>query len=191
MVQSAITHLVKTMQAECFNSPGNTNIPDLVKDLNLFIEEEGFFRLKGRINKNVTHEEGVQNPILQKSPLDYQLIIHFHHQMYMLIFTCLNTRTVYLELIPDNYEYSFFCLNFTAIQQQVWCSISHSDNARSFLKGCDVISEVFSCSQFLEHFQPYNIKTCYHTCLLSLGRQYLGKVDSSSQKLYSKNCRSS
>ena len=34
----------------------------------------------------------------------------------------------------------------------------YSDNARSFLKGCDVISEVFSCSQFLEHFQTYNIK---------------------------------
>ena len=31
-------------------------------------------------------------------------------------------------------------------------------NARSFLKGCDVISEVFSCSQFLKHFQTYNIK---------------------------------
>ena len=53
MVQSAITYLVKTMQAECFNSPGNTNIPNLVQDFNLFIDEEGVIRLKGIINKNV------------------------------------------------------------------------------------------------------------------------------------------
>ena len=55
------------MQAECFPkeisflySPGNRNIPDLVKDLNLYIDEEGVIKSKGRINKNVTHEEGVQ-----------------------------------------------------------------------------------------------------------------------------------
>ena len=66
-VQSAITYLVKTMQAKCFpkeitflNSPGNRNIPDLVKDLNVYIDEEGVIRSRGRINKNVTHEEGVQ-----------------------------------------------------------------------------------------------------------------------------------
>ena len=62
-VQSAITYLVKTMQAKCFpkeisflNSPGNRNIPELVKDLNLYIDEEGVIRSKGRINKNITHK---------------------------------------------------------------------------------------------------------------------------------------
>ena len=62
-VQSAITYLVY-MQAECFpkkisflNSPCNRNIPDLVKDLNLYIDEEGVIRSKGRINKNVTRRE--------------------------------------------------------------------------------------------------------------------------------------
>ena len=47
-VQSAITYLVKTMQTERFpkemsflNSPGNRKIPDLVKDFNLYIDEEG------------------------------------------------------------------------------------------------------------------------------------------------------
>ena len=89
-VQSAITYLVKTMQAECFpkeifflNSPGNRNIPDLVKDLNLYIDEEGVIRSKGRIDKNVTHEEGVQNPIMlgKSHHLTYLLIIHFHHRL--------------------------------------------------------------------------------------------------------------
>ena len=65
------------------NSPGNRNIPDLVKDLDLYIDEEGVIRSKGRINKNVTHEEGVQNPILldKSHHLTYLLIIHFHHRV--------------------------------------------------------------------------------------------------------------
>ena len=90
LVQSAITYLVKTMQAECFpkeisflNSPGNRNIPDLVKDLNLYIDEEGVIRSKGRITKNVTHEEGAHNPILlgKSHHLTSLLIIHFHHRV--------------------------------------------------------------------------------------------------------------
>ena len=88
-VQSTITYLVKTMQAECFpeeifflNSPGNRNISDLVKDLNLYIDEEGIIRSKGIINKNVTHEEGVQNPILLgKSHLTYLVITHLNHRV--------------------------------------------------------------------------------------------------------------
>ena len=88
--QSAITYLVKTMQADCFpkeisflNSAGNIKIPDLVKDLNLYIGEEGVIRSKGRTEKNVTHEEEVQNPILlgKSHHLTYLLIIHFHHRV--------------------------------------------------------------------------------------------------------------
>ena len=252
LVQSAITYLVKTMQAECFpkeisflNSPGNRNIPDLVKDLNLYIDEEGVIRSKGRINKNVTHEEGVQNSILlgKSHHLTYLLIIHFHHRvkhlgvgttlnalrlggfwvpkgrqvikkvlshymicremnglpfkypkvtnlpkhrvnlivpyrhtgvdftghlwvenygqrrkMYIIIFTCLNTRAVHLDLIPDMSTHSFVSALLRFSNKFGIPSHIYSDNARSFLKGCDVISEVFSCSQFLEHFQTYNIK---------------------------------
>ena len=38
---------------------------------------------KGRSNKNVTHEEGVQNPILlgNSHHLTNLLIIHFHHRV--------------------------------------------------------------------------------------------------------------
>ena len=55
----------------------------MVKDLNLCIDEEGVIRSKGRINKNITHEEGVQNHILlgKSHHLTYLLIILFHHRV--------------------------------------------------------------------------------------------------------------
>ena len=78
--------------------------------------------------------------------------------MYILIFTCLNTRAVHLDLIPDMSTHSFVSALLRFSNKFGIPSHIYSDNARSFLKGCDVISEVFSCSQFLEHFQTYNIK---------------------------------
>ena len=78
--------------------------------------------------------------------------------MYILIFTCLNSRAVLLDLIPDMSTHSFVSALLRFSNKFGIPSHIHSDNARSFLKGCDVISEVFSCSQFLEHFQTYNIK---------------------------------
>ena len=75
-----------------------------------------------------------------------------------LFFTCLNTRAVHLELISDMSTHSFVSALPRFSNKFNIPSHIYSDNARSFLKGCDVISEVFSCSQFLEHFQTYNIK---------------------------------
>ena len=79
-------------------------------------------------------------------------------KMYILIFTCLNTRAVHLDLMPDMSTHSFVSALLRFSNKFGIPSHIYSDNARSFLKGCDVISEVFSCSQFLEHFQTYNIK---------------------------------
>ena len=57
-------------------------------------------------------------------------------KMYMLIFTCLNIRSIHIELIPDMSTHSFILalLRFTNIYGIP--SYIHSDNARSFISGC-------------------------------------------------------
>ena len=78
--------------------------------------------------------------------------------MYMLIFTCLNIRAVHIELVKDMSTHSFILvlIRFTNIRGIP--SHIYSDNARSFIAGCNLIKEVFASSEFNEHFQVYNIK---------------------------------
>ena len=102
--------------------------------------------------------------------------------MYILSFTCLNTRAVHLDLIPDMSTHSFVSALLRFSNKFGFPSHIYSDNDRSFLKGCDVISEFFLFQPISGTFPDLQYKTCYHSCLLSLGMQYLGKVDSSSQK---------
>ena len=77
---------------------------------------------------------------------------------YMLIFTCLNIRAVHIELVKDMSTHSFILalIRFTNINGIP--SHIYSDNARSFIAGCNLIEEVFASSEFNEHFQVYNIK---------------------------------
>ena len=79
-------------------------------------------------------------------------------KMYMLIFTCLNIRSIYIELIPDMSSHSFILtlLRFTNIYGIP--SYIYNDNARSFISGCNLVEEAFACSEFSENFQIYNIK---------------------------------
>ena len=78
--------------------------------------------------------------------------------MYMLIFTCLNIRAVHIELVKDMSTHSFILVlirfkNIHGIPSHIY-----SDNARSFIAGCNLIEEVFASSEFNEHIQVYNIK---------------------------------
>ena len=79
-------------------------------------------------------------------------------KMYMLIYTCLNIRAVHIELVKDMNTHSFILtlIRFTNIHRIP--SHIYSDNARSFIAGCNLIEEVFASSEFNEHFQVYNIK---------------------------------
>ena len=65
-------------------------------------------------------------------------------KMYILICICLNTRAVHLELIPDMSTHSCVSAVLRFSNKFGITSHIHSDNARSFLRGCDVISEIFS-----------------------------------------------
>ena len=75
--------------------------------------------------------------------------------MYMLIFTCLDIRTIHIELVKDMSTHSFILalIRFTNIHGIPYHI--YSDNARSFIAGCNLIEEVFASSEFNE---LYNIK---------------------------------
>ena len=75
-----------------------------------------------------------------------------------LIFTCLNIRAVHKELVKDMTTHSFILtlIRFTNIYGIP--SHIYSDNAKSFIAGCNLIEEIFASSEFNEHFQVYYIK---------------------------------
>ena len=79
-------------------------------------------------------------------------------KMYLLIFTCLNVRAVHIELVPDMNTYTLVLaiIRFTNIYGVP--SHIYSDNAKSFIAGCDIMKEIFLASEFHEHYSKYNIK---------------------------------
>ena len=81
-----------------------------------------------------------------------------YKKMYLLIFTCLNIRAVHIELLPDMDTQSLVLaiIRFTNIYGVP--SHLYSDNARSFIAGCDVMKEIFLASEFCEHYSKYNIQ---------------------------------
>ena len=79
-------------------------------------------------------------------------------EMYLLIFTCLCIRAVHIELVPDMNTKSLVLaiIRFTNIYGIP--SHIYSDNAKTFIAGCDLMKEVFKASEFSERFSKYNIK---------------------------------
>ena len=79
-------------------------------------------------------------------------------KMYLLIFTCLNIRAVHIELVPDMSTQAFILafIRFTNIYGIP--SHIYSDNAKSFIAGCNLLDEVFTTHEFKENFDTYHIK---------------------------------
>ena len=69
-----------------------------------------------------------------------------------IIFTCLNIRAVHVELVKDMSTHSFIhaLVRFTNIYGMPFHI--YSDNAKSFIAGCNLIEEIFASSEFSEHF---------------------------------------
>ena len=245
-------YLFKLMQSKCFpveldylKNPLNKQVPTLVSNLNLFLDEFGVLRSNGRSGKCSTFEYDLINPILLAKNHDLtKLIIRdchmkcqhlgigstltkvrmsgfwipkarqavksvisscymckrfnslsfkypkvtnlpkhrvnfvkpFKHtgidytgsifvkdskgfkKYYLLVFTCLNVRAVHIELVPDMNTFSLVLaiIRFTNIYGVP--SHIYSDNAKSFIAGCDVMKEIFLASEFCEHYSKYNIK---------------------------------
>lgn len=79
-------------------------------------------------------------------------------KMYILIFACFNVRAIHLELV-EHISVHFVVLalvrffNVHGVPSHIY-----SDNARSFVSGCDVIKEVYVSDKFVGKFSTYNIK---------------------------------
>ena len=245
-------YLFKFMQSQSFpeelaylRDPQSKQVPNLVSNLNLFIDEFGVLRSDGRSGKCSTFEYDLINPILldkhhdltkliikdchekcqhlgigstltkvrmsgfwipkarqavksvistcymckrfnslsfkypkvtnlpkhrvnfikpfQHTGIDYTGSIFVknakgYSKMYLLIFTCLNVRAVHIELVPDMNTHSLVLaiIRFTNIHGIP--SHLYSDNAKSFIAGCDIMKEIFLASEFCEHYSKYNIK---------------------------------
>ena len=77
---------------------------------------------------------------------------------YLLIVTCLSTRAIHLELLPDQSTEQFvlalvrFC-NVYGIPEAIY-----SDNAHSFTSGALIMSKVFTSDEFKSAFGVHSIK---------------------------------
>ena len=87
-VEAATNYLMKTMQGEAFplelsflkDRNSSSEVPSLVKQFNLFLDEHGVIRSKGRIDKNVELKYDVVNPILvPKQHHLTKLLIYYAH----------------------------------------------------------------------------------------------------------------
>ena len=72
--EKALQYWVKVAQTECFqeelnflsnpNNPNKSNIPPLVSNLNLFLDDKGIIRSRGRISKCQYFKYEIHNPVL-------------------------------------------------------------------------------------------------------------------------------
>ena len=244
------------MQRDCFpqeltyllntNDKNVREVPVLVNNLDLFLEENGVMHSKGRIGKSLHYGYEVLNPVLlaKKRRLTH-LIVEFYHRkckhlgiqttlntvrtsgfwiprmrqvvegilrqcmtcirfnslafkyprmtnlpkhrvhflkpfqhtgvdftghlwvrnqededikMYLLIFTCLDVRAIHIEVVPDMSTHSFVMAFLRFVNLYGIPSHIYSDNARSFVAGCQVIEQALVCDEFKEHFQSYNVQ---------------------------------
>ena len=247
-VLAATNYLIRLMQDEVFpleveylnHSNSALEVPPLVKQLNLFLDDHGIIRSKGRIDKKVNLKYNVVNPILMpKHHHLTRLIIYYAHcaslhmglqstlnflrmhgfwilkarqavlsvikecvvckrynvpsvkypspvslpasrvnlsvpfahtgvdytghiwvkdrsgvkvKVYILIFTCFNTRAIHLEAL-DSMSTAEFILAFVRFVNRYRIpSAVYSDNAKSFVQTGYIIEHLLSSSEFEEKF---------------------------------------
>ena len=91
---------------------------------------------------------------------------------YLLIFTCLCTRAIHIELLPAQSVEQFvlalvrFC-NIYGIPDAIY-----SDNAATFISGANVLKQVFTSDEFKSAFGTHNIK--HNT--IPLGAPWVGSI---------------
>ena len=87
-VEAATNYLIRLMQDEAFplelsylrNRKSSSEVPPLVRQFNLFLDDSGIMRTKGRIDKNIDLKFNIVNPILvdKKHHLTNLLIYYAH-----------------------------------------------------------------------------------------------------------------
>lgn len=79
-------------------------------------------------------------------------------KMYLLIFTCLNIRSVHVEIVPDMTTHSFVLAFLRFVNLYGVPSTLYSDNAKTFIAGGNILEEVMITDEFNSQFQNFNIK---------------------------------
>ena len=250
-LNKAKSYWIKLEQKRCypaeidFLTNGNANVPVLVKNLNLFIDQEGMMRSKGRLDNCDLFPEHVNNPILlpkesfvtkllisdahatckhlgtpttlgqlrrsgfwipqgrtavkavlrqcipckkiNSSPFKYPkpnnfmtdrvtLVKPFNHvgidftgnflvkfgdkytKMYILVFTCINTRAIHLELLPNMTCQQFVLAYIRFTNHHTIASTVYSDNQSTFLQGMGILSNSHSSDDFSLYLQRTGIR---------------------------------
>jgi hypothetical protein len=80
------------------------------------------------------------------------------NKMYCLIFTCLNVRAIHLELVPDLTAKHFLLAFKRFCDVHLIPNAIYSDNARTFTKGGDVLSQSLVSEEFTDHLKVNMIK---------------------------------
>ena len=252
-VNLARNYLIAKMQEESFplelaylHDPSTAvEIPNLVKTLNLFLDQHNLIRSKGRIDKNVDLKYEVVNPVLLSNdhhltklviyhahcysmhmglqstlnflrmhgywiikarqavqkvlrtciickrynalPGNYpspsslpasrvNLSVPFAHtgvdytghmwvrnkageksKIYILIFTCFNTRAVHLEAVDAMSTAEFILAFVRFVNKYGTPKVVYSDNAKSFVQAGSIIDNLLSSSEFEEKFRMASI----------------------------------
>ena len=79
-------------------------------------------------------------------------------KLYILLFTCLNVRSVHIELIPEMSTNQFVLAFIRFCNEYGIPATVYSDNAQSFISGVHVLEQVFTSNEFKAHFATFNIK---------------------------------
>src|ERR1044072_6614049 len=99
--------------------------------------------------------------------------------MYVLIFTCLNIREIYLDLLPDMSSKSFVQSFQRFVNKFGVPDALYSDNAKSFTQGADAI-ESFVVSEdggeFLRHNQIKHQSIALHSPWVGRMRERMIRV---------------
>ena len=252
-VEAATNYLIKVMQHETFdleisylqNPNSMAEVPKLVSQLNLFLDEQGILRSKGRIDKNMELKYHVVNPVvMSKHHHLTKLVIYYAHcktmhmglqsvlnflrmhgmwvlkarqavlsvikdcvvckrynarsikypsppslpasrvnlsvpfahtgvdytghiwlrgrgdekiKVYILIFTCFNTRAIHLEAVESMTTAEFILAFVRFVNRYGLPSAVYSDNAKSFVQAGGIIEQLLSSSEFEEKFRIASI----------------------------------
>ena len=77
---------------------------------------------------------------------------------YLLVFTCLTVRAIYIEILPDRDTLSVVMAFIRFTNLYGIPSHLYSDNEKSFVSGGEVLCDVFKDNVFKDKFLKYNIK---------------------------------
>jgi hypothetical protein len=103
-------------------------------------------------------------------------------KVYLLIFTCMYVRAIHLELVTDTGVLGFSQVVVRFYNLYGIPKILYSDNAKTFISGCNILKKALASMDFFE-FVALENSIFNYTTLLCVGWSYLGENDPGRQEL--------